>query len=293
VQINGVVPQQEYQISLLKKKIIEGNLFDSSRKNEIMIGKKLAGKMKLHIGSKLVLTFTDTSATIVSGAFRVIAIYKSDNAPLDEKNVYIKMDDLNEMLGLKNNFHEIVVLLDKDEYLQEIQEKLLTLFPTIQTETWIELSPETDLLVKTTNEYSYIIMIIIMTALAFGIVNTMLMAIMERIREIGMMVALGTVRIRIFLMVLLETIFLTLAGTPIGLLIGWLVTNYFYNHGLDLSGMGKELMSSFGFGTTIYPEFPFERLPGIFIIVTMTAILSSIFPAIKALRMQPADALRK
>jgi putative ABC transport system permease protein len=293
VQINGVIPELEYQASQLKKKIIKGKEFDATKKNEVMIGNKLATKMKLKTGSKLVLTFTDTSGNIVSGAFRVAAIYQSDNAPLDEKNVYVPLHDINALLTIGNAFHEIAVLLKNDEEVKAVQQQLQQKFPAYQVESWRDISPETDLMVKTINQYSYIIMIIIMFALAFGIINTMLMAILERTREIGMMVALGTNRIKIFLLVLLETIFLTLAGTPIGILIGWLATNYFNKHGLDLSGMGREMMSSFGFGTMIYPEFPADKLTGVLLIVTGTAIISCLLPALKALRLQPVDALRR
>lgn len=293
VQINGVIPELEYKASQLKKKIIEGKEFDVAKKNEVMIGKKLARKMKLKTGSKLVLTFTDTSGNMVAGAFRVAAIYQSDNAPLDERNVYVTMNDINTLLTTGDAFHEIAVLLKNDEDVKKVQQQLLQKFPAYQIESWKEISPETDLMVKTTDQYSYIIMVIIMFALAFGIINTMLMAILERTREIGMMVALGTNKLKIFLLVLLETIFITLAGTPVGIFIGWLVIGYYNKHGLDLTGMGREMMSSFGFGTMIYPEFPVDKLTGVLLIVTGTAIISCLFPAIKALRLQPVEALRR
>jgi putative ABC transport system permease protein len=293
VQINGIIPEQEYGASQLKKKIIEGNVFDTAKKNQVMIGKKLATKMKIKTGSKLVLTFTDTSGNIVSGAFRVAAIYESANAPLDEKNVYVIMQDMNALLSAGNSFHEIAVLLNNDDDMPAMQKKLQQQFPQYQIESWKEISPETDLMVNTTNQMSYIIMVIIMFALAFGIINTMLMAILERTREIGMMVALGTNKLKIFLLVLLETIFLTLAGTPIGILIAWLATNYYGKHGLDLSGMGKEMMSSFGYSTVIYPEFPEEKFAGVMLIVFATAIISCLFPAVKALRLKPVEALQR
>lgn len=292
VQINGVFPQQEYEISQLDKKIIEGSLFNAAKKNEVMIGKKLAIKMKIKVGSKLVLTFTDTSGDIVSGAFRVAAIYQSDNAPLDERNVYVTINDLNALLTTGDSFHEITLILNSDDSVKKIQDELKQKFPGCQVESWKEISPETDLLVKTTDQYSYIIMVIIMFALAFGIINTMLMAILERTKEIGMMMALGTNKIKIFTLVLLETIFLTLAGTPFGILISWLATGYYNKRGLDLSGMGREMMSSFGFGTIIYPEFPTDKLMGILLIVFCTAIVSCLFPAVKALKLKPVDALR-
>ncbi|MDN3655515.1 FtsX-like permease family protein [Ferruginibacter paludis] len=292
VQINGIVPHLEYATSQLKNKIIEGKPFDTAKQNEVMIGKKLATKMKVKTRSKLVLTFTDTSGNIVSAAFKVAAIYQSDNAPLDERNVYVTMTDLNALLSIGNAFHEIAVLLNNDNEVKNMLQQLQNKFPVCQVESWQEISPETDLLVKTTDQYSYIIMVIIMFALAFGIINTMLMAILERTREIGMMMALGTSKIKIFNLVLLETFFLTLAGTPAGLLVGWLLTGYYTKHGLDLSGMGRDMMSSFGFNTMIYPEFPWDKLTGILLIVFCTAILSCLFPAIKALQLKPVDALR-
>lgn len=293
VQINGVIPNLEYRLSQLQKKIIRGKPFDPAKKNEIMVGQKLAKKMKLKPRSKLVLTFTDTSGNMVSSAFRVAAIYQSDNAPLDEKNVYVNQDELNVLLGIQNSFHEIVILLKNDADVKKTQQELQQKFPAYQIESWREISPETDLLVKTVDQYSYIIMFIIMFALAFGIVNTMLMAILERTREIGMMVALGANHIKIFLLIFLETIFLTLAGTPVGIFIGWATTAYFNKHGLDLAGMGREMMSSFGFGTMIYPEFPTEKLSGVLLIVIGTALISCLFPAIKALKLQPVEALRR
>ena len=292
VQVNGVIPSLEYSISQLRKKIIRGRPFNPMKKNEIMVGQKLAKKMKLKPRSKLVLTFTDTSGNMVSNAFRVAAIYKSDNAPLDEKNVYVNIKELNALLGISNSFHEIVILLKNDADVDKIQQELRQKFPVYQIESWREISPETDLLVKTVDQYSYIIMFIIMFALAFGIVNTMLMAVIERTREIGMLVALGMNRVRIFLLIFLETLFLTIAGTPVGVLIAWLTIVYLNKHGLDLSGMGREMMSSFGFGTMIYPEFPTDKLSGVILIVILTALISCLFPAMKALKLQPVAALR-
>lgn len=293
VQINGIIPPQEYEVSLLKKKIVEGKPFDPSRRNEVMVGKKLATKMKLKVGSKLVLTFTDVADNMVSGAFRVAAIYQSNNAPLDEKNVYVNQADLNSLLNLEASFHEIVILLKDDQDVIRIQQDLKRRFPAYQIESWLEVSPETDLMAKTVDQYSYIIMVIIMFALAFGIINTMMMAILERTREIGMMMALGTTKLKIFMLILLETLFLTLLGTPIGVFIAWLVVNYFHKQGLYLYGMAKEMMSSFGFESMIYPEFPADKLISVLLIVIGTALISCLFPAMKALSLRPVEALRR
>ncbi|HEY0355346.1 MAG TPA: FtsX-like permease family protein [Flavisolibacter sp.] len=293
VQINGIVPALEYGASHLKQKMIAGEGFTGNKKNEIVVGQKLANKMKLKTGSKLVLTFTDTSDNLVSSAFRVAGIYRSGNAPLDELNVYVQIATLNELLLTGDSFHEIAILLNNDEDLQLVQQEVTNANPSLLVESWKDISPETELMVRTVDEYSYIIMIIILFALAFGILNTMLMSVLERTREIGMMMALGTARLKIFLLILVETVFLTIAGTPFGLLAAYLITGYYQRKGLDLSGMGKDMMASFGFETTIYPSFPWEKLTIILILVVGTALLSCLLPAMKALRLQPVQALRR
>lgn len=293
VQINGVIPDVEYKVSHLKQKIITGEGFHADKKNEMVIGKKLADKMKLKQGSKIVLTFTDTADNIVSSAFRVSSIYQSANTAFDEMNVYVLASTINELLLTGNSCHEIAILLNNDNDLDKVQQQLKEEFPSLLVESWKEISPETELMVKTVDEYSYIIIIIILIALAFGILNTMLMSVLERTREIGMMVALGTSRIRIFLLIFFETIFLTIAGTPVGLLTAYFITNHYQKRGLDLSGMGKDMMASFGFSTMIYPSFPWEKLAAIIIMVVGTALLSCLIPAMKALRLQPVEALRR
>ncbi|WP_250631905.1 ABC transporter permease [Rhodoflexus caldus] len=292
VQINGIVPEEEYDFSSLRQKIAEGEGFNPEKRNQVLIGRKLADKMKLKTGSKLVLTFTDTANNIVAGAFRVAAVFQSTNTALDERNVYVRQSELNALLGIGEGVHEIAVLLHRDEDVAPVLTQIRQQTAPLRCESWQEISPETNLMVKTVDDYSYIIMIIIMVALAFGIVNTMLMAIMERTREIGMMAALGTGRLRIFLLVLTETVLLTLAGAPVGIAIGWAVSTYYSYKGLNLAGMGEDMMGSFGFRTMVYPEFPGERIVSVLIIVVATALIASILPAVKALRMKPIDALR-
>lgn len=293
VQINGIIPENEYAVSGLKNKLIAGDVFDASKKNQIMIGQKLAKKMKLDVKSKLVLTFTDTAENLVSAAFRVCGIYKSDNAPLDEKMVYVHSKDFNPLLLTQNNFHELTILLKHDEDVVAVKEELQKKYPALLIESWREISPETDLLVRTVDRYSYIIIVIILIALSFGIANTMLMSILERTKEMGMMMALGTSPRRMFFLIIQETVFLSIIGIPVGGGIAWLLINYFNQKGLDLSGMGKEMMGSFGFSTIIYPEFPTEKIFTISIIVLITAVLSGILPAAKAIRLHPAAALTK
>ena len=220
-------------------------------------------------------------------------MFQTINTPLDERTVYLRQDDLNELLNIPDESHEIVLILQSDDLLDSVQQRLNTNYSSLLAETWKEISPETQLMVVSVNEYMYIFIIIIMLALAFGIVNTMLMAILERTREVGMMTALGFTKPRLFGLILSETILLTLAGVPAGIALAWTLIWYFNKYGIDLGNVAKESMSSFGFESTIYPEFPYDQLPMVLSIVAATAILASVLPSLKALNMLPSEALRR
>lgn len=292
VLIRGIMPAEENSFTFLEQKIVEGRYLSDKKDGEIIIGSKLADKMKLKSGRKIVLTFTDTANGIVSGAFRISGIYRSSNSALDERIVFIQKYELNALHEYEGAVQEIAVKLQHDGALDTMMAWVKNANPALLVESWKELSPETDFMVKAVDDYSYIIMIIIMVALAFGILNTMLMAVMERSRELGMMMALGTGRLRMFALVMTETIMLTLLGAPIGLLAAWLTVGYYHGAGLDLTGMGEDMMRSFGFSTMVYPTFPSDKLAAVMLIVTATALLSGIMPALKVLHMRPVDAIR-
>jgi ABC-type lipoprotein release transport system permease subunit len=249
--ITAVHPTQENTVTQINSKIIAGSGFNTTRKNPAIVGKKLLEKMHLKENSKIVLTFTDKESNIVSAAFKVCGVYETDNAPQDERNVYVRQEDLNSLLGMENEFHEIAILLVSDNAVENAKTALLKTFPDLQVESWDELSAETKLMLDTTEEYSSIFIAIIMIALSFGIVNSMLMAVLERSREIGMLLALGMNRMKVFSMMLTETLLLTLTGAPVGVFITWLIVGHYHVRGLDISNLGEQAMSSFGFSSMI------------------------------------------
>lgn len=293
VQIYGVSMKSEEVVSRLAHKIHEGDSLIKNKKSSVLIGKKLADKMRLKVGSKLVLTFTDIESNIVSGAFRITGIYRTDNTPLDERNVYVNRAALDYYLGIKNSSHEVAVILLHDDLIETAKNDLVKEFPDYRIETWKENSPDTDLMVSTIDQYTGIIITIIMIALAFGIINTMLMSVLERTREIGMLTALGMNRARVFLLILTETVLLTTVGVPVGLVASWFTITSLGNSGIDISSFSGAAMSGFGFSSMIYPEFPVDSLQMVMTIVIGTALVSSIFPSLKAIKLQPADALRR
>ncbi len=293
VSIIGISPVEETNVSGLGKKMREGKMDWPPKTRGILMGKKLAKKLKIAVGEKVVITMTDTADNLISSAYRMQGIYQSANAPLDEVNVYISRKDLQDMLGLSNQVHEIAIVLQDDTLLNHTVQQLAHQYPSLAVESWKEISPETSLMAETVDTLSYIILVIILIALSFGIMNTMMMSILERRHEIGMMMALGMGRSPLLILIMTETFFLTLTGIPIALAIGTTVIEHYAKKGMDLSGMGKEMMESFGFETMIYPDFPSDKIGFIILLVFATALVSSIVPILKSLRLDPVSALQK
>lgn len=293
VMIYGITPDDENDTRALASFVKSGNYLDTSAHGQVLVSTRLARKMNLKSGSKVVLTFTDLQDNIASGAFRVRGLYQSENAPLDEMQIFILKKELDAQLGMAEQAHEAAILLENDAGLEVAASGLQAALPDCTVETWKQLSPETDLVISSLDSYSMIFIVIILMALSFGIVNAMLMAVLERAREIGMLMAIGTSKMRLFTMILLETIFLTVAGAPFGLFAGWLIILWFEKHGIDFTAMAGETMSRFGYAQIIYPELPFHSVVYTLVLVFFTALLSAMVPAMRVLRLNPAEAIRR
>jgi ABC-type lipoprotein release transport system permease subunit len=293
VKIYGINPSSEVTQIRLNEYVREGAYFDSGKANEILIGEKLARKLKVKLKSKVVLTFTNTESEIISGAFRIGGVYRSKNISLDEVNVYVQQKHLQELLELKpSESNEIAILVKDEKQLDTIKKFIVGVVPKGKIEDWKELSPELSMIIESFNLYTYIISGIILLALTFGIINTMLMSVLERIRELGMLKAIGLNKRKIFIMIMLETFYLTIIGTPIGLLTGWVTVTVLGKTGINLS-MFSEGLASYGFSSIIYPALDQDKYVIIVTMCLITAILSAIYPAYKALQLNPSEAIRK
>lgn len=289
----GVDPESEIAVTDLKNRLIEGNYLSPSDNNKILIGKKLADKLKVKLNSKVVLTCQDTSGNIVAGAFKIKGLYSMYNSAIEKTNVYVNKKDLAKLVLAEDQIHEIAVLVNSPEELDPFLEELRAKYNDVSVEGWKEISPELGMMVESLDQYLIIFIGIILLALSFGIVNTMLMSVLERYKEIGMLMAVGMNRRRLFTMIVIETLMLVMIAVPFGLLAAYSTITYLGNVGLDLSAIYAEGYAEFGFKSIIYPKLERENYITIMIMVSVAAILSSIFPAITAVRLNPLEAIRK
>jgi ABC-type lipoprotein release transport system permease subunit len=258
-----------------------------------VLSSTIADKLKTALRKKVVVTFQNTDLDITTGAFRVAGIFDTGNKLVDEIQAYVRIGDLLPLTDLpEGSGHEIAVLLHHMDSTESLQKKMLDEFPDLLVRTFREIAPDLDLYDSQIQISVIIMTIIIMLALIFGIINTMLMAVLERVRELGMLMAIGMTRIRIFLMIVWETLFLAIIGAPVGMFIGYLTIEGLQIRGIDLSIWSKGL-AQFGMSPILYPELGSESYVFIAISVVITALLGSIYPSVKAIRLRPVEALRK
>lgn len=291
VRIIGISPAEERQVTNLFSKVREGNYLDE-RKMPVVIGEKLAKKLSIRLRSKLVITLQTMDGTLTSGLFRVTGLYRTSNSVYDETNLFVRKSDLAGLIDLNpGSCQEIAILLRDDTALGETVGLIQSRFPDLDTRTWKELMPEVNLIGETMDIYMYFFMGVILAALVFGIINTMLMAIMERVKELGMLMAVGMNRFRVFLMILLETVLLCLTGGITGMVIGYFTILYFNHTGIDLAFFAEGI-EKLGFESVVFPVSDYDIDIKIAVMVLAAGILAAVYPAWKAIQLRPSEALR-
>ena len=174
--------------------------------------------------SKVVITFQDENYELTSLLYRVEGIFRSGNSRYDEMNVFVKNKSIIKNLPGFKGYHEMPILLNDIDLRGEVKKDLIPLSSNNIVEGWDDISKELAYANEMLSAVLYIFMMIILSGLSFGVVNTMLMAILERRKEIGMLMSIGMNRYKIFMMISFETIFLSLIALPFGLLTSYMLS---------------------------------------------------------------------
>ena len=292
VEIRGIDVENEQRVTHLDSLLVDGAYFEGIKRNPVIIGQKLAEELNVRIRSKIVLTFSDKSGEMVSAAFRVVGIIKSSAINLNEMTAFVRDSDIQPLLGIGENYHEIATTVNVQADEQPIISEYQKNYKDDLIQDWRQISPDLAYVSDVFGNMLYILMGIILTALVFGIINTMLMAVLERIKELGMLMAIGMNKSKVFFMIVLETIFLGALGTPIGLIIGYVNVNYYHTKGVDLTAYSEGL-ESFGYASVLYPYLDSSIYLIVSLGVFVTTIIGAAYPAYKAVSLKPIEAIQK
>ncbi len=293
IQVYAIDPADEAAVTDLPSFLTVGDYFTNIKRNPILLSQKLAKKLKVKVRSKVVITVQDMEADIRAGAFRVSGIFHSKSPRINKDVIYVRHTDLSNLLNTTDSsFNEFAYLLKDNESLIKTKRTMEVKTDNL-VRTYREIAPEFDLIEEASAVSKQVITVIVMLALLFGIINTMLMAVLERTKEIGMLRAIGMYKRKIFLMIVLETSMISLVSAPVGLIAGFLTNVYFEKTGgMDLSQYAGAL-EQYGGDAIFYPEIAQSTYFFLMLVVVMTALMGAIYPAIKAVNLNPLEAIRK
>ena len=291
VYINGVDPREEQNVTDIKKSVIEGSyLTDKGR--GIVIGKNLAEKLNVSIGDKVVAMSNTPDGSVGSDVFRIDGIYETFSSEFDRINIYIPIEKAQQMLNIGDNIHEIAIITNDYNRVSVVKNEIAAkLNGDYEVMSYLDLLPMLIVQMDFYKETMLIFNLIIGLALIFGIINVMLMAVFERIREFGVLMSIGMKTTKLFRMIVTESFIIGIIGTVLGIAVGLLIQLPLSHSGINLSMFAGSL-KSLGVGAIIYPETTYENLFSLVIMIPLIAVIAAFYPAYKAAKLEPVSAIR-
>ena len=291
VQIIGVDVGREVRATRFDQKITSGAIFSETAAREAILGVGLARILKADVGGKIVLVTQGTDGAIANDLYTIIGIAESGDKATDRMVCYLHIDDAQDLLVLDGRVHEIAVLVEVLDRVPKITAAIEIQIDdtTLEVSPWQVVAKSFYRAMQADRQGDLIGRMIIMLIVAIGVLNTVLMSVLERTREYGVLKAMGTKPRQIFGVVVIEVAFIALGSIVIGALFGASL-NYL------LSIYGISLPQEFSYGgivfQTMYAAVTVRSLAIPAVTVLVSAILVSLFPAIRAARIAPAAAMR-
>jgi ABC-type lipoprotein release transport system permease subunit len=306
VRIMGVIPKRERAVSLIPQRIVEGNYLNDDLQPGVVIGADLARKLALKIGAKVVLT---TQAVQLPGAgttdagggemqtslLRVRGIFRTGIQEIDAHIIQVPLPEAQALLGAPNRVTQVAILLKQEGDALIVARSLRMQLTGVPVEIlpWREAMPAVARLLVLDDAFNYVMNGVVLAMVGLGILNTILMRVIQRRYEFGLCLALGLRPAQLAVMIIGESLALAAVSLALGLVLGLSIQHYFATAGLDLRWFFKSsLPSALVFDPIIYSRLSLTRIASSVGIVFLTATLSSLYPALKAARTQLPGALK-
>lgn len=296
--IVGIEPELEKNFGRLAsdKYIVDGEFISDDDVKGAVIGATLAKNLDVRLNERILFLTQGRYREMAYSLLEVKGIIKTNVPEMDASMLFVRRADLagSEVLDLPEGITDLAIRVKDQDLLDETQEELQqAVGGKIQVRTWKEIVPWIEQALELDIAFGYIVLAILFIIVVAGILNTVLMSVMERTREFGIMQALGTKGSQIGLVVSLEAIMLGLIGLIFGAIFGTAITLILSQTGIDLYGaMDESFVGQFYMEPIIYPQLSLEHLTINCVIVMIMVILVSLYPARKAAGMQPVEAIK-
>ncbi len=292
-QLTGVIPEHEKEVASLVGTISEGSFLGKTKDPEalpIVLGDGLAKRLKVKLHGEVVFMGQGADGSTAAELYEVVGLIDSGIHEMDASMAFIRLSDAQELLVLGDKVHRIVGRVESERVLSGLDAKVdLPEGDVLQT--WEQIMPEVSRGIEQDREGSVVILYIILFMVVLGIVNTLMMSVYERTREFGVMKALGTPGWQIILVVICEGAWLAILGVGLGTLLGTLLILSLQDVGLQMLDQPVEFA-----GMQILKIYPANTMLGNVtypVIIAVSSVLGSIWPAWRASRLDPITALRE
>ena len=297
-QLLGVVPTLEQKITVLQTHMVKGSYLTEGMPKEVVLGDKLAVTIGVEVGAQIVLLTTAADGSMGNDLYTVAGMFHTGLDAMDQGLVVMPLASLQDLLRLPPaRIHEVgTKLRDKTEATTTAAALAVQLNKSIpvQVRPWQELAPELADYVQFNRRVTFFLFFIFFLSAAIGIVNTMLMAIIERTREFGMLMAVGMRPVQVVGLIVAEAASLAGASLVLGAALGAPFLWYLQAHGLKLSGSGDAVsLAGIVVGPLWYGRQDFAAYSQAALGLAVTALAAALYPALRAARFRPAEALRK
>lgn len=288
----GLNPDQEAETTRIAGKVTKGRFVRVDDTNACVLGATTAENLKVKLGDDVILLAEDRYGSLAAEKFELVGIIESGEMGIDRGLVIVPIGFMQQMLGMEGRYSEVVLQLDR-ERLETVAMELRTRLEPQGYEVlrWYDMYPVMKEWVDLENGFYYIFLSIVLLIVAAGVMNTVLMSMLERVREFGVMMALGCGRVRIASLVLLESMMLGGMGVLAGTGLGMGLIYYYHRQGIDMSEM-MDSVQRFYIDTVIYTEIDTDHLLITVVSVLVAAALASLVPAWQAARLEPVEAIQ-
>ena len=292
VALLGIDPGREKDISFVADDMAEGRFLQDTRDSGLIIGRKLAQTLDTGVGKRVVIMSQDPDNEIADRGFRVVGLFDSATQHLEESFVFTGRTTAQKLLKIDDQVHEVAVIGPGFRDIEPLYRGIAAVAgPNLSVLPWYELDSYLGTMLGVMDGFVVVWIVVVFLALSFGLVNTLVMAVFERVREIGLMLALGMKPSMILGQVIVESLMLLLIGLVIGNTLAWL-TIIPLQDGIDVSVVA-EGMEWFGASAVLYPELTIDDVVMANLIVIVLGIVASLSPAWRASRYEPIEAITK
>jgi ABC-type lipoprotein release transport system permease subunit len=292
VTLLGVDPLAEQRLGSAPHAIVEGRFLTDENDKGVVIGASMARRLETRLGKRIVLMSQDPNNDVADRGARVVGIYTARLPGTEDRFVYSGRSVIQSMLGINGEVSEIAITADNYRAVAQWYPAIAAAAGAkLEVLPWTELDAYLSTMLNVQDGFALVFMIVVFLALSFGLVNTLVMSVFERVREIGLMQALGMRPSLILAQVLLESVYLLLVGLAIGNTIAF-ATIKSLEDGIDISGVAQG-MEQMSMSPVLYPALAIEDMVMSTAVVIVLGLLASLLPAWKASQLDPVAALAK